>query len=263
MLEASLGVTLFNRDSRIPQLTKAGQSLLLEAEEVLRQCEKFDARALAQFKGEAGSFTMAVGFGVPVTTTIKAVAPIYEAYPFLEGKFLRCSNIETWQSVEKGDVQFGLLFETKKRPKQCEMTWIGSIKQVAVVSSEHPLGKKKSFHPSELSQYRQIIVGDSGKEPLQFIGSSLYLETNDLYSALNMARSGMGWVVLPAAMISQFVGDNAHSGHAASRLTILPQGEMRLPPADIMMIWNPQCVHKGVVAMLQANLKKEFNDSRA
>ena len=64
---------------------------------------------MAQFKGEAGTFTMAVGFGVPVAETVNAIAPIYEAYPFLEGTFIRCSNSEAWQSVEEGSCQIGHL----------------------------------------------------------------------------------------------------------------------------------------------------------
>ena len=261
MLEAALGVPLFNRDAHIPQLTKEGQSLLLEAEEVLRQCKKFEARALAQFKGEAGIFTMAVGFGVPIVETVNAIAPIYEAYPFLEGTFIRCSNSEALQSVEEGSCQIGLLLESRKSPKQCKMSWIGSIKQVAVVSDGHPLGKKKDFHPSELSRHRQIIVGDSRKEPLHSIDSSLYLETNDLYSALNMAQSGIGWTVLPAAMVRHSINDGPYPEQTASHLIILPQEEMQLPPADIMMIWNPQCIHKGMISTVQAHLKKAFQDA--
>ena len=48
LLEDDLGVTLFERSSgRQPRLTEAGQALLDEAREVLRQCERLSGRALA------------------------------------------------------------------------------------------------------------------------------------------------------------------------------------------------------------------------
>lgn len=46
LLEADLGVTLFERSSgRQPRLTDEGRVLLAEAREVLRQCERLQGRA--------------------------------------------------------------------------------------------------------------------------------------------------------------------------------------------------------------------------
>lgn len=48
LLEADLGVTLFERSSgRQPKLTENGSALLEDARELLRQCEHLDGRALA------------------------------------------------------------------------------------------------------------------------------------------------------------------------------------------------------------------------
>lgn len=53
LLEADLGVTLFERSSgRQPRLTDEGRVLLAEAREVLRQCERLQGRALGLARGE-------------------------------------------------------------------------------------------------------------------------------------------------------------------------------------------------------------------
>jgi DNA-binding transcriptional LysR family regulator len=52
LLEEDLGVSLFERSSgRQPKLTEAGNALLEEAREVLRQCERLNGRALAMMRG--------------------------------------------------------------------------------------------------------------------------------------------------------------------------------------------------------------------
>jgi len=52
MLEEDLGVSLFERSSgRQPILTEAGEALLEEAREVLRQCERLNGRAMAMLRG--------------------------------------------------------------------------------------------------------------------------------------------------------------------------------------------------------------------
>lgn len=56
LLEADLGVTLFERSSgRQPRLTDEGRVLLAEAREVLRQCERLQGRALGLARGEAAA----------------------------------------------------------------------------------------------------------------------------------------------------------------------------------------------------------------
>lgn len=53
LLEADLGVTLFERSSgRQPRLSEAGATLLEDARELLRQCERLDGRALALMRGK-------------------------------------------------------------------------------------------------------------------------------------------------------------------------------------------------------------------
>ena len=52
MLEDDLGVSLFQRSSgRQPTLTEAGEALLEEAREVLRQCERLNGRRFSRTAG--------------------------------------------------------------------------------------------------------------------------------------------------------------------------------------------------------------------
>ena len=64
MLEDTLGVELFDRGARSPVLTRAGKDLLIEARAMLRHGSRFDACALAMFKGEADSLNIAIEQGI-------------------------------------------------------------------------------------------------------------------------------------------------------------------------------------------------------
>ena len=62
LLEADLGVTLFERSSgRQPRLTDEGRVLLAEAREVLRQCERLQGRALGPGPGRGDALPAGAG----------------------------------------------------------------------------------------------------------------------------------------------------------------------------------------------------------
>src|SRR5690606_13743073 len=67
-LEADLGVELFDRSTRIPALTTAGQKLLLEAEAVLERCRALEGHADSLTEETEPSLTLAIE--VPYNTVM-------------------------------------------------------------------------------------------------------------------------------------------------------------------------------------------------
>src|SRR3979490_393585 len=65
-LEAQLGVKLFNRSARYPQLTEEGRSLLVDARSVADNVDGFKARARAMREGLEPELSVVVGGRLPM-----------------------------------------------------------------------------------------------------------------------------------------------------------------------------------------------------
>ena len=72
-LELQLGVTLFDRSSRYPQLTAAGASLLIDAKAVIDSMDLLKARAHSLSEGLEPELSVAVDVMFPMDTLTSAV----------------------------------------------------------------------------------------------------------------------------------------------------------------------------------------------
>ena len=85
LLEADLGVVLFDRSSgRQPRLTEAGSVLLEEAREVLRQCERLTGRALSLTRGEEACLRLAQDEAMLFQPVLDSLEALAVHYPLLE-----------------------------------------------------------------------------------------------------------------------------------------------------------------------------------
>ena len=84
LLEADLGVELFDRSRRNAQLTDAGQLLLLEARELLRQAEALENRAQSLSSGNLARLTLALDEALPYAAISTLLREISVRFPDLE-----------------------------------------------------------------------------------------------------------------------------------------------------------------------------------
>lgn len=82
MLEDDLGVSLFERSSgRQPRLTEAGEALLEEAREVLRQCERLNGRAMAMMRGQEAQLRVAQDEAMPYQALVESFGALADQFP--------------------------------------------------------------------------------------------------------------------------------------------------------------------------------------
>lgn len=261
-LEAELGVDLFDRAGRLPVLTEAGQDLLAEARSVLGSCRRFDARAIAQYQGETGTLSIAMGDGVPAHVVTEVVADMAEKYPFIKMRLLNCPHMEAWQRVESGDAQLGVVYKSEAmRPQNCEGTWVATVNQVVIAPWNHPLAGREDIPPSVLANYRQIVIGDSSRKSLRHVMSSITWETNDPILALDLARRGVGWTVLPEPLVRVFqTPPKDMEPYLPPRPAVLKPMNWQLPPANIVLLWNFRYQRRDIAEWLRAALIEAFRD---
>ncbi len=262
-LEAELGVDLFDHSARPPALTEAGRELLGEAREVLRRCNRFEAKAIARYKGETGTLSIAVGDGVPFFLLNEILTDLARQYTFLRVRLLICPHVEVWQRVEEGDAQVALVYKSESSPPEhCEGSWIATVNQVIVVPWDHPLAGKTDISPSDLALYRQIVVGDSAQGGLSHVMSTLTWETNNLMAALDLVWRGLGWTVLPEPMLPVFQALSRHHLETCvpPQPVALTPDAWTLPPASILLLWNVLYPRRDIINLLRVRLEKAFRD---
>ncbi|MHC9037302.1 LysR family transcriptional regulator, partial [Cobetia marina] len=110
-LEMDLGCELFDRTPRTPILTPAGKALLHEANSVLVQCQRLEARARTLSEGLEASLTLAIDEAlVEMPPVMEVLEKMAVQYPTLTLNLLNGAQDEVARWVEQHEANLGILF---------------------------------------------------------------------------------------------------------------------------------------------------------
>ena len=185
LLEADLGVSLFERSSgRQPRLTEAGSVLLEEAREVLRQCERLNGRALSLTRGEEACLRLAQDEAMLFQPILDSLEALAGQYPLLEVQLSSAAQGDVARKLVERKADLGLLFYHDQIPEALERRVVGSVEMVTVCGANHPLAKDRYVTCQRLAQFRQVLMSTQ---------TSVYPGSE--------AASGLGWAWLPRHIV--------------------------------------------------------------
>ncbi|MEZ9593424.1 LysR family transcriptional regulator [Shewanella sp. 10N.261.52.F9] len=197
-LEAGLGFELFDRSARLPVLTTLGEEMYIEAQSVLAQCQRLNARAMTVTSGEEITLTVAMDEAVPVTAFEALFQRISTQFPLLKLTIINGSqeDIAAWVDAKRADI--GIMFHSSTMlPDSLDFMSIGQFKQSLVVAPSHPLAASLAPTLEQLMQYRQLaicdITGQSQIPPL----SANYWYIDSYYYIVALVLQGVGWALVP------------------------------------------------------------------
>lgn len=203
LLEADLGIGLFERSSgRQPRLTEAGEALLEEAREVLRQCERLNGRALALMRGQEARLRLAQDEAMPYQPVIDSLEALAEQFPSLEVQLTSAAQGDVARKLVERRADLGLLFYHEQIPEALERRVLGSIEMVTVCGVGHPLAKESRVDCQQLAQYRQLLMATQssvypGSEP----ASPQVWRADSFYVMAEWLMRGLGWAWLPRHVV--------------------------------------------------------------
>ncbi|MDD1014142.1 LysR family transcriptional regulator [Pseudomonas rubra] len=203
LLETDLGVMLFERSSgRQPRLTEAGATLLEDARELLRQCERLDGRALALMRGQEAQLRVAQDEAMPYQPVIDSLDELARQFPLLEVQMASGAQGDVARKLIERRADLGLLFHHDHMPVSLERRALGRIEMVTVCAVDHPLTQLERVTRQDLARHRQLLItpqesGYPGGEPI----SPQIWRADSFYAMAELLMRGLGWAWLPRHVV--------------------------------------------------------------
>ncbi|KRP72538.1 LysR family transcriptional regulator [Pseudomonas paralactis] len=203
LLEADLGVSLFERSSgRQPRLTEAGSVLLEEAREVLRQCERLNGRALSLTRGEEACLRLAQDEAMLFQPVLDSLEALAVQYPLLEVQLSSAAQGDVARKLVERQADLGLLFYHDQIPEALERRVVGSVEMVTVCGVNHPLANETYVTCQHLAQHRQLLMStQTSVYPGSEAASPLVWRADSFYVLAEWLMSGLGWAWLPRHIV--------------------------------------------------------------
>ena len=195
LLEADLGVALFDRSRRTAQPTDAGALLLLEARELLRQAQSLDQRALSLSAGSEAKLALALDEALPYTAVGTLIRELAQRFPELELTLLNGTATEVVDYVDQQRAQMAVHFVRGALSAHFDQRHVGTVAQGLFVPSGHPLARHASVQRKDLVAYRQLILHADDVHETAY--SPKVWRSDSFYNLAEMVADDLGWAILP------------------------------------------------------------------
>lgn len=234
-LEEELGVELFDRSSRRPTLTPAGQDLLSDVKAVEAQVGVLRRRANIMASGMEASVAVVLDSFLPQEELFPSFRRFEEAFPStqLVLHFETLGAVPALIDARKCVIGFSSMPQAS--PASLVQQEVGNVEMAMVVGSAHELASECVIAVEELYRHAQVVVTDrssltTGKDHGVF--SSRTWRVADPRTKLALVEAGFGYGSLPSHMCK--------SGLSEGRLALLrmegrESGRFHLP---VSCLWR-------------------------
>ena len=154
LLEAELGILLFERSTRRVALTPAGAILYERGRENLEALERSCREAVSVSRGEIGQLSIGVIGSAAYDVLPKILKPFRDAHPHIAFRFRGLTITQQLDALNRRGIDIGLL----RLPVRCDGI------DVHPLEDEGLMVALRRDHP--LAQQSVIAIGDLAKEPL-------------------------------------------------------------------------------------------------
>ena len=228
LLEADLGVELFDRSGRSIRLTEEGRMLLLDALELLRQAEAMQERADFLAAGQVASLSVLFDGMLPEEAVSRLLAGFGERFPEMELHAGGGSGRSLLDAVSGGLADIAFQVSSEPLPTGLAEHHAGRLVRGLYAGADHPLAGRRTVQRRELARYRQIVIRSRDAASTCGIHSTSVWYVDSAPAAAALAARGAGWCILPCAAARR-------EGKALRRIvcsSMIPAG---LP---VRMIWR-------------------------
>ncbi|WP_229452304.1 LysR family transcriptional regulator [Massilia niastensis] len=204
-LEEQLGVALFERNGRRPELTEIGKAVLAYARRISLVTDELRASVAGLIQGVEGEVAIAIDALYPTETLARALKAFSVRFPTVGVKLHIESLGSIIQLVTDGDCQLGVSCLVMDWPDQIESRDFGVLSMLPVSAPGHPLASYPGPIPvSMLREHLQLTIIDrtrlSEHRDLAISGIRTW-RVGSLGAMLSLLEAGVGWGHMPVHMV--------------------------------------------------------------
>nr|WP_241025768.1 LysR family transcriptional regulator [Burkholderia sp. Tr-20390] len=211
-LEAQLGMPLFERGRRRPQLTAAGEVVLADARRLDMLMGQLQAKTAGLRGGVEAELSLAVDVMFPLPKLVEGMQAFAEAFPTVALNLAIEALGGVMKLVLDGGCALGISGPIPNWPDAIDATSMGAIELLTVAAPMHPLGLRAAPIPlSEAREHTQIVLTDRSKvtDGQSFgIHATRTWKVADLGAKHRLLLAGLGWGSMPMHLIE----DDLQSG---------------------------------------------------
>jgi len=199
-LERSLGVTLFDRSTRVPTLTPAGQSLLIDAKQVFTKVGELRTKAARLSEGQESEVAVVVDAIIPAKILVQIAKAFQAQFPMVTLRIHTEVLGSVLDPILDGSCQIGIGGSAAVSSQELRRRFILNVVLVPVAASSHRLATEPSPIPtSKLKEYTQIVVSEHRKnsESDRGVLSVRTWRVAELSTKHELILAGLGWGSLP------------------------------------------------------------------
>ncbi|KAF1016815.1 MAG: HTH-type transcriptional activator AllS [Stenotrophomonas maltophilia] len=202
-LEADLGVVLFDRRGRYPQLTDAGRQVLGHAREILAADTRLQQLSVRLAAPVEPQLTLVFSDVYQLDPAQRLLQRFAEQFPDIALEWLDAEGQDVLDSVASGRAALGLLPRQARYPDALKVQPLAHHSELAVyVARDHPLAGAGQGVASQLARHRQVrLSADAGHAPA---ASGACWTASDYLMVMEMAEDGLGWADLPRALVQRY-----------------------------------------------------------
>src|SRR5437899_2581412 len=204
-LESQIGMPLFDRSGRYPQLTERGNALLNEARAVVHGMDAFKARARTLSEGLEPELSIVIDVMYPMASLTDAVGSFRSEFRSTPLRLYVEALGAVVQPVLERVCRIGVIGSMPVVPDEVEAERLLDVPMVTVVAPSHPLARHHGMiRTRDLERHVQLVLTDrttltAGRSFGVF--SPLIWRLADLGAKHAFLRAGFGWGHMPIAMV--------------------------------------------------------------
>ena len=234
-LETALGVTLFDREGKIPQLNDAGRVLLADARRMIQGIEAIKAKAESFSEGVEPELTLAVDAMFPSQVLTASLKALSEVYSCLQVTVFTEAMGGAEQRLRDGAARLALCVPIPGVTDNRETEFLVTIPMVPVVATGHPLAALPGpIARADLEKEVQLVLTDRTTVSNGLSGGIVSFRTwrfADLATRLDFLLDGFGWCNMPFHLVRDHVDSGRAQGARHRRADIDRARHPRRPRA--------------------------------
>lgn len=211
LLEAQLGLQLFERVKQRVRLTPAGREFLVEARDLLAQASRVEERAREVGRGDMCSVSIGYCEGVVHNGRLPAALRRFRmAYPRARLKLAAMRSGEQTEALERSVIDVAFVYNPSHRSELLASRLLSSEPFVLAVADDHPLARKKSVTARDLDGAPWIAMPKENNPAARerFLTAcrsagftpDIQFEVAQVANTLGLVSAGLGFAAMQASM---------------------------------------------------------------